>query len=154
MHNGKINKTYLKICSIPDKVWLIFCSTKQRIVIIILQRISVLALQKQSFANVFQIGVFKNSANFTGKHLCLSLFLIKRLQHRCFPIKFAKIFKNTIFYKTPPVAASAFVKKCSHELPTPYKITVSAEPKPVSPNLPDKHLEENGKIVVCRCYTN
>ena len=69
-------------------------------------------------------------------------------------MKFAKIFKNTIFYKTPPVAASAFVKKCSHELPTPYKITVSAEPKPVSPNLPDKHLEENGKIVVCRCYTN
>ena len=28
----------------------------------------------------------KNFANFTGKHLCWSLFLI----HTCFPVKFAK----------------------------------------------------------------
>ena len=34
--------------------------------------------------------------NFTGKHLCWSLFLIKRLQHNCFPVKFAKFFRKTI----------------------------------------------------------
>ena len=34
--------------------------------------------------------VFKNFANFTGKHLCQKLFLIKfeRLQRRCFLVKF------------------------------------------------------------------
>ena len=30
--------------------------------------------QKQSFADVHQIRFFKNVANFTGKHLCWSLF--------------------------------------------------------------------------------
>ena len=33
--------------------------------------------QKQSFADVLQIGALKNFANFTGKLLCWSLFLIK-----------------------------------------------------------------------------
>ena len=49
-----------------------------------------------------KIDVLKNFPNFTGKHLCWSLFLInlqalklatplkKRLQHRWFPVKFAK----------------------------------------------------------------
>ena len=37
--------------------------------------------QMQSFADVHQIDVLKNFANFTGKHLCWSLFLI-RLQGR------------------------------------------------------------------------
>ena len=33
---------------------------------------------------------------------------LKRLQHRCFPVKFNKTFKNTyLFYRTPPVAAAA-----------------------------------------------
>ena len=45
----------------------------------------------------FNIGALKNFANFTGKHLCWSLFLIKKLQHRCFPVKFEQIFKNTYF---------------------------------------------------------
>ena len=47
--------------------------------------------------------VLKNFANFTGKYLCWSLFLIrtcnfikKRLQHRCFPMKFAKFLRTTI----------------------------------------------------------
>ena len=50
----------------------------------------------------FKIGVLKNVANFTGRDLCWSLFLIKlqalkkRLQHRCFPPKFAK-FLRTLF---------------------------------------------------------
>ena len=33
-------------------------------------------------------------------------FIKKRLQYRSFPVKFAKFFKNTFFYRTPPVAAS------------------------------------------------
>ena len=50
----------------------------------------------------FKIGVLKSFANFTGKHLCWSLFLKnlkteglllheKRLQHWCFPVKFANL---------------------------------------------------------------
>ena len=49
----------------------------------------------------FKVGAFKSFANFTGKHLCWSLFLKnlqakglqlhkKGLQQRCFPVKFAK----------------------------------------------------------------
>ena len=34
-------------------------------------------------------GVLKNFAKFTGKHLCQALW------HRCFPVNFAKVFKNT-----------------------------------------------------------
>ena len=56
---------------------------------------------------LFGVGILKNFANFTGKHLCWSPFLIKlqawnfikkRLQHRCFPAKFAK-FLRTAFFK-------------------------------------------------------
>ena len=53
-------------------------------------------------------GVLKNFTNFTGNHLCWGLYLIKlqawrpasslkkRLQHRCFPVKFlrAPVMKN------------------------------------------------------------
>ena len=49
--------------------------------------------------------VVKILENFTGKHLCWSLFLINfitsRLQHRFFLVKFAK-FLGTCFYRTPP----------------------------------------------------
>ena len=45
-------------------------------------------------------GVLKNFANFTGKRLCWSLFLINfikmRLQRRCFPVKFAKFLRTPI----------------------------------------------------------
>ena len=52
-------------------------------------------------------GVLKNFAKFTGKHLCQSLFfnkvaglrlailLKKRLWHRCLPLNFCKVSKNT-----------------------------------------------------------
>ena len=63
----------------------------------------------------FKIVVLKMFVNFTGKHLCWRLFLLKfqascnrikkRLQHRCFPVKFAKFFK-TPFYRIPTVAAT------------------------------------------------
>ena len=49
----------------------------------------------------FEIVVVRKSANFTGKHLCWSLFLIifikKRLQHRCFSVKFAKLLRTNSF---------------------------------------------------------
>ena len=60
---------------------------------------------KSSRSHVFfKIGVvLKNFAIFTGKHLCLSLFLIKLqgfnfikkgLQHRCFPVNIAKFLRT------------------------------------------------------------
>ena len=53
----------------------------------------------------FKIGILKNFTNFTGKHLCWSLFFIKlacnfikkRLQHRRFPVKSANFFRTAIF---------------------------------------------------------
>ena len=63
-------------------------------------------------------GVLKNFANFKGKHLCWSLFLIKlqafrsatlikkRLQHRHFFVKFVKLFKNTYFEERQRATAS------------------------------------------------
>ena len=56
----------------------------------------------------FKIGVLKSFANFTGKHLCWSLFFknvqaqglqlyLKRLQHRCFPVRFTKFLKTPSF---------------------------------------------------------
>ena len=51
-------------------------------------------------------GVLRNFANFTGKHLCQSLFfskvatlLKKRLWHRCFPVNFAKFLRTPFFTK-------------------------------------------------------
>ena len=41
----------------------------------------------------FKIGVTKNFAMFTGKHLCWSLFLIKMQAFRCFPVYIAKLLK-------------------------------------------------------------
>ena len=52
----------------------------------------------------FKIGVLKNFGTFTRKYLCWSLLLIKlqawrtiikkKLQRRCFPVKFAKFLKT------------------------------------------------------------
>ena len=49
-------------------------------------------------------GVLKNFENFTEKHLCWSLlqacnFIKKRLQHWCFPVKFAKFSRTSILKK-------------------------------------------------------
>ena len=46
-------------------------------------------------------GIFKNFANFTGKQLCWSLlqacnFIKNKLQHWCFPVKFAKFLRTSI----------------------------------------------------------
>ena len=50
----------------------------------------------------FKIGVLKNFAIFTGKHLCWSLFLIlffktKRKAFRCFPVNIAKLLRAAFF---------------------------------------------------------
>ena len=63
----------------------------------------------------FKIGVLKDFGDFTGKNLCWSLFLIKLqawrpstlLRRDCNTGIFlwiSKIFRNTFFYRTPPVA--------------------------------------------------
>ena len=65
----------------------------------------------------FKKGVLKNFANFIGKHLCRSLFLLKlqtlrlatllkRDSNTVFSCKTCEIFKNTFPYRIPPVAAS------------------------------------------------
>ena len=62
----------------------------------------------------FHIYNFKNFANFTGKHLCWSLFLIKFLRNFikdtptqvCWSVKFAKFLRTSFFYRLPAVAAS------------------------------------------------
>ena len=73
--------------------------------------------QMKSFADVLQNRCSKNFANFTGKHLCWSLFL-KRLQRwgsaalskrdstHVFSCQVWEIFMDTFFYRTSVVAAS------------------------------------------------
>ena len=55
---------------------------------------NLLTLKSSRSQMFFKIGVFKTFANFIGKYLCRSLFLINlqvircwRPQHRCFPVK-------------------------------------------------------------------
>ena len=54
-----------------------------------------------------KIDILKSFAKFIGKHLCWSLFLKnlqaealqlhkKRLQHRCFPVKFSKLLRTPL----------------------------------------------------------
>ena len=73
-------------------------------------------IQKQP-PKLFSKGVLRNSAKFTGKHLCHSLFLINFQAEVCnvfkketvaqvFSSEFCEISKNTFSYRTPPVAAS------------------------------------------------
>ena len=58
--------------------------------------------------------VLRNFVEFTGKHLCQSLFLnkvvgnfiTKEAMAHVFSCNFCEISKNTFSYRTPPVAAS------------------------------------------------
>ena len=74
-----------------------------------------------SWQVIFKIGVLKNFAAFTGKHLCWSLILVKLLawfgatllerdSHTGVFQWNLLIFKNTFFYGTPPVVPSAFIR--------------------------------------------
>ena len=67
----------------------------------------------------FKIAVLKNFSSFTGKHLCRSFHLItlqtwslqfyrKETPTQVFSCKICENFKNTFFYRTPPVVASAY----------------------------------------------
>ena len=69
----------------------------------------------------YKKGVLRNFAKFTGKHLCQSLFFnkvadleacdfIKKETLAQFSCEFYEILKNTIFYKTARMAASAVTK--------------------------------------------
>ena len=77
-----------------------------------------------------KIGSLKSFANFTRKHLCWSLlfknlqaedlqFHKKRLQHRSFPVKFAKFLRTFL----PPVATSVFLVAASLFFSKKYYLT-------------------------------
>ena len=64
----------------------------------------------------FKIIVLKNFVNFTGEHLCWRLLLIKLLawgpvislketSTQVISCEICEVFKNTFFYRTPPVIA-------------------------------------------------
>ena len=66
----------------------------------------------------FEKAVLKSFQNFTGKHLCWSLFLIslqdeglqlyfKKAPAQVLSFEICEIFRNTFFYGTPPVTAFA-----------------------------------------------
>ena len=78
----------------------------------------------------FKISVLIDFANFTGKHLCWSLFLIKlqslkvcnfikNTPTRCFPVKFAK-YLNTLFLQN--IYGNCFWRNASWWLLLPWKI--------------------------------
>ena len=54
----------------------------------------------------FKIGVLKNFTNFTGKHLSWSLKAWKETLAQVFSCEICESFKNTFFYRTPPLVAS------------------------------------------------
>ena len=69
-------------------------------------------LQKHPPVVFYKNSALKNLAQFTGKHLCQSLFfnkiaglspatlLKKNLCHKCFPVNFAKILRTPFLYNT------------------------------------------------------
>ena len=69
-------------------------------------------IKKKYFKVLYKIGVLKNFAKFTGKHLYWILFfnkvtglrhaalLKKRLRHMCFPVNFAKFLRTPFLQNT------------------------------------------------------
>ena len=78
-------------------------------------------LPKVNSEAFFKIGVLKNFAtekppvleSLSNKVAGLKAgnFIKKKLQHRCFPVNIAKNFKNSLFYRTSPVAVFASLMK-------------------------------------------
>ena len=64
----------------------------------------------------------KNSAKFTGKHLCN--FIKKETLAQVFSCEFCKNFKNIFFYRTPPVPASEILPIFRICLFQPHKLTL------------------------------
>ena len=94
----------------------LFCGHyyRKKTSIIDIDRVLNTPLRSSRLQIFFKSGVLKNFANFTGKHLCLNLFLIKlqasRLQlyqketpTQVLSCEICKNFKNTFFYRTLPV---------------------------------------------------
>ena len=48
----------------------------------------------------YKKGVLRNFAKVTGKNLCQSLFIKKRLWHSCFPVNFAKFLRTPFLQNT------------------------------------------------------
>ena len=72
----------------------------------------------------FKISILKKMTSFTRKHALESLFnkveglkacnfIKKILEHRSFPVKFAKPLRTPL-YRTPPLAASALARNSSN----------------------------------------
>ena len=59
-------------------------------------------------------GVLKNFAKVTGKQDSDKKEKKKEILAQVFSCEFCEIFKNTFFYRTPPVAASVFEKDVSY----------------------------------------
>ena len=113
----KLSSKYLKdrICKIKQYLNYILMIINQNILAILgtflnLQKNLLKAQhqQKQPPEVFYEKVVPKDFVNFTGKHLCQSLFLDKlittllkkRLWHRCFPVKFAKFLRTPFLYNT------------------------------------------------------
>ena len=65
-----------------------------------------LEMIEEPTGGVYEKGVLKNFAKFTGKHQCQSLFfnkhagLMLRPDHRCFPVNFAKFLRTCFLQNT------------------------------------------------------
>ena len=79
--------------------------------------INLVKLRSSPSQMFLKIGVLKNFAIFTGKHLCWGLFLLKlqaqglQLYYKesptqMFSCEYCETFKNSFFYKIPAVAAA------------------------------------------------
>ena len=58
---------------------------------------------------LFKKGVLQNFANLTEKHVCIK----KRLQHRCFSVKFANFLRTSFFNRIPTLATSETKHVCA-----------------------------------------
>ena len=86
----------------------------------------------------FKIGVLEKFKNFTGKYLQACNLIKKRLQHRCFPVKFAK-FLRTLFYRTPQVASSTNKHSPWWRLAeNVFNVTISCFPRRLKDDFEDK----------------
>ena len=117
LNYDKKTKTYVPI-------WARSISYQKRAVLVKFKQVSEAGSSLQMF---FKIAVLKNFANSTGKHLCWRYFLIKlqswkdsikkRLQHRSFPVKFAKFLRTPFLHN---ISSGCF-----------WLLTRSREPKPM-----------------------
>ena len=67
----------------------------------------ILYIQKQPPEVLYNKGVLRNLAKFTGKQLCQSFFFNKETLTQVFSCEFCEISRNNFFYRTPLVAASS-----------------------------------------------